>query len=70
MAHQKEQEEVISFKGTLKELEKFYRDFARFDGSYVELKETCREAFKDESFIKIFFSLKDVQEDRRKLSFW
>ena len=37
---------IILFQQTLKDVEQIYRDNARFDMSYEEFKQLCREAWK------------------------
>ena len=38
---------IILFQQTLKDIEHIYKDIAGFDMSYDELKELCREAWKE-----------------------
>ena len=50
---------IILFQQTLKDVEHIYRDIARFDMSYDEFKELCREAWRERYNYLIINRLED-----------
>ena len=58
---------IILFQQTLKDVEHIYRDIAGFDMSYEELKELCREAWRERYNYLLINRLEDKNGSRYKI---